>query len=155
MNLPKSIQVHAGLLANILGAFHAVAYQSALQKSHSKQLGELLGLIDQVSDSGAQLQGVMQSAADLKEIYNRGQGGFSSRDEAPVVATGRKLLVPVTSSELATLIGSWIRLSEEHKLASCMLDRPELMEEAEKADTRAAELHDLRMALFPESDAKS
>lgn len=143
MNLPKSIQVHAGLLANILGSFHAVAYQGALLKPHAKQLGELLGLIDQVSDSGAQLQGVMQSASDLKEIYNRGQGGFSSRDEQQV---------PITSGEMAVLIGSHIRLSDQHKLAARELERPELLEEAEKADTRAAELHDLRMSLFPESN---
>jgi hypothetical protein len=85
MNLPKSIQTHAGLLAHILGSFHAAAYQGALLRPLAKQLGDLLGLIDLVSASGAQLQGVMQSAADLKEIYNRGEGGFSSRDDQQVV----------------------------------------------------------------------
>ncbi len=74
MHLPKSIQTHAGLIAQVLGTFHALAYDCATGASHTKRLGELLLLVDQVSDSGPQRQGVMQAASDMKEIYNRGQG---------------------------------------------------------------------------------
>jgi hypothetical protein len=61
-------------------------------------------------------------------------------------------LVPITDKEMVVLIGSHLRASHDHQQAAASLGQEELPELAEMAETRAAELHDLRRALFPESN---
>lgn len=72
--LPKSLQRHAGMLADLLGKVHSWAWALAADRDTDKAEADLAAAIDSISASDNQLDGLMLAASDMKEVYNRTQG---------------------------------------------------------------------------------